>query len=364
MASDWTFEWVRSWDEVWRPDFLSSWISWIERSMNAHVFYEPCLVRAWFESYCQLRRIEPRFAIARNRHGGHAFLPLVLDHRGLKEAWLRIIQPVGSNEFDYHDPVFVDGDPQRPCEGFWRALRDDLARWGREASLVQLPRVREPCTSGFGLFRSAESAPYLDLSRFASYEELLCALPAKSRQDVRRKQRKLDKLGPLTLRVFGEVDTASALDGLADLLAEHARKWPQSYKAPGFHHRVLRYAQERGVLHFSVLETGGQPASWHLGFLHHRRFYWYFPAFAPEVAEFSPGMVHVALLVERAFRHDAQVFDFLRGEEAYKRRWANGTVSLCSWRQRLSGLEAVSREALRAVFRRAGRAIRKAVKGA
>jgi hypothetical protein len=76
-------------------------------------------------------------------------------------------------------------------------------------------------------------------------------------------------------------------------------------------------------MHVSTLVFRGQPIHWHFGLRHGRRFYWYKMAYDAAFAAYSPGKVHVALLLEECMRDGVEVFDFLCGDEAYKFAWTS-----------------------------------------
>ncbi len=58
--------------------------------------------------------------------------------------------------------------------------------------------------------------------------------------------------------------------------------------------------------------------------------YYYLGGFDPDYAALSPGALLVGHAIEAAVREGAVAFDFLRGREAYKRRWgARDTPTYC-----------------------------------
>jgi len=351
-SEGWRFEWLITWDEVWDPAFVRQWEGWMEASPDAHVFFHPALVRAWTETYRPLRRLEPRFLIGRRGEDCTVFFPLVLDRCGWKDAWLRVIRPVGYNEYDYHDPVWAGERTPTLTSSFWQALREGLNRQ-KMADVASVPRVREPCATEGNGFAEVNKAPFIPLSGIGSIEELLSRFSGKSRYNLRRERAQLERLGALRLRVFGQDEVQPALGVLPDFLRAHVDKWPGAYRADGFFGRLVSHGLPSGVLHVSVLEVGGKAVSWHIGFFCRRRFYYYVPAFNHEAARCSPGMVHLVKLIEDALARGATVFDLLTGEEAYKLRWTNTSTVLYGFTMRMPGLGSWVRSAGRKALRRA-----------
>ena len=72
----------------------------------AHVFFHPALCMAWLETYRPIRKLEPLFCIGDSNHN-HFFLPLVLWRKNWKNAFQKVIVPVGYSDFDYHEPYCI-----------------------------------------------------------------------------------------------------------------------------------------------------------------------------------------------------------------------------------------------------------------
>jgi len=138
----------------------------MEKSPDAHVFFEPSMVRAWYETYRNRRRIEPRFLIFRPNSECTVFYPLVLDRGRWKDVWLRVIEPVGHNGFDYQDPILSGGCSATIGSSFWQAIVDELSASGGGFDLFEIPRVRQGRTLGFEGFSETGKAPFLELVGF------------------------------------------------------------------------------------------------------------------------------------------------------------------------------------------------------
>jgi CelD/BcsL family acetyltransferase involved in cellulose biosynthesis len=336
LLKDCRFEWLTRWDEVWEPSFVKWWKELMEQSPDGHVFFEPCMVRAWYETYRNLRRIEPRFLIAHLNSECTAFYPLVLDRGRWKDVWLRVIEPVGRNEFDYQDPI-VSGDCTKAISSsFWQAVVNELSGAGGDFDLFAIPRVRQGRTLGFEDFAKTGGAPFLELSKFESFEQLLKILPKQLRQDIGRQQRRLSDLGTLKMDVIGKDDLSYAMEILPNFLSHHRVRWeptcsklmPYPSREGDFYKNLLANVLPCGFLHISVLKCGEEAISWHVGFLYKRRFCYGTPTFNSAFSNYSPGKVHLAKLIEEAFRQHVEIFDFLAGQESYKFQWTQQTTSL------------------------------------
>ena len=117
------------------------------------------------------------------------------------------------------------------------------------------------------------------------------------------------------------------------ILDEHTKKWPNSYKAPGFHDKLIKYGLSEGISHLSELRLNDKAISWHLGFIYKARFYWYLPVYKAEFSQYSPGKVHLYFCIEDAIKKNANIYDFLRGDEDYKSLWTKESIPIyeLSW---------------------------------
>jgi CelD/BcsL family acetyltransferase involved in cellulose biosynthesis len=285
----------------------------------------------------------------------------VLDRGGWKDAWLRVIQPVGRNEFDYQEPIVSGNCTKAIGSGFWQAIVNELSGSFGDFDLFEIPRVRQERTLGFEGFSEAGGAPFIELSRFESFEQLFTTLPQPLRQDVRRQQRRISALGTLRMDVVGKDDLSYAMEILPGLLSHHRARWaptcpklmPWPNREDDFYKKLLANVLPSGFLHMSVLKCGEEAISWYVGFLYKRRFYAETTTFNSAFSNYSPGKVHVAKLLEEVFRQGAEVFDFLAGRESYKLWWTQQAIGLYRLSILMPGLLPRLRDSSRRLLRKA-----------
>jgi CelD/BcsL family acetyltransferase involved in cellulose biosynthesis len=332
-VSNWQFEWITSWDEIWRYEFLNKWRDIIDSSPDAHVFFEPSLVKAWVETYIRLENIHPRFLIGHFGNEIIIFMPLVYVKKGWKNACQHTMLPVGYSEFDYHDPIVMGCPDSEILNSFWKELFVAIfSKWGRSLDVLAISRLRSSVTEGDFKVSQSECAPFINLKGINSSGELLGTLSQSLRGDIKRQKKRLENIGEIKLRVFSKDETAEALNILPSIISEHTRRWPRSYKAPGFHKSLVINCLNTGIMHMSELLVAGEPISWHIGFLHRSRYYWYMPVYRSEYQQYSPGKLHLYMCVEEALKKGVAIFDLLRGDEDYKRQWAKESINLFNLR--------------------------------
>jgi CelD/BcsL family acetyltransferase involved in cellulose biosynthesis len=324
----WRFDWITNWDEIWSEPFLARWNAWMRDSPTSHVFFHPTLVRVWVETYMPLRRMEPRFLVAK-KDSCTAFLPMVLWRRNWKNAFQRLLIPVGYSDYDYQDPIFVGDTGDDVRQGFWKELPLAICRdLGYDYDTMELTGIRESVACSEGFVMQGDLCPWCDLSGFSDGESFLQSLSKSLRGDIRRQECRMSEMGEISYHVFHAGDISTANETLDSFLRAHTSRWPQAYKPPGFHSRLIRLGLPAGVVHFSFLKVGANVVAWHLGFVHALRFYYYMPAHKTEYAKVSPGKILLYYCVRDAIQSRLKVFDHLRGEENYKTGWTNRSERL------------------------------------
>ncbi len=334
-----------SWDEVNAPAFVDEWSRWLELDPDPHVFFHPAVARSWCDTYRAFQEVSPRFCVA-VIDGVTLFLPLVLWKRSWKSGFLRMLVPVGFAEFDYHDPV-VTG-PRKPelLSRFWSLLERELfsdAATGHD--VVDTSGFRFSCGAQ-GWEQSEDVCPYVDLTPFADFPAYMAKISKSLRQDIGRQKRRMAEIGELRYRVFAPAEPEDALALLPLFLEMHARRWPNAFRAPGYHEGLVRSGIPAGIVHFSALFLGAEPISLHLGFRYRQRYYYYLPVFLEQYAAYSPSKVHLSMLKEDFFAHGSGIFDYLRGAESYKSGWASAVAPLYEFRQDASSLQTSVRKGI------------------
>jgi CelD/BcsL family acetyltransferase involved in cellulose biosynthesis len=88
-----------------------------------------------------------------------------------------------------------------------------------------------------------------------------------------------------------------------------------------FHREVASQLLEREILDLYRLDLNGRAVALLYCFAEKGRGYYYLGGFDPEYARYSVGTVLTAYAIQQSIARGHAVFDFLRGNEAYKYRW-------------------------------------------
>ncbi len=236
-------------------------------------------------------------------------------------AW-RTLRAMGSGASDYLHPL--------ARAGYEDAVAREVSQHLREMAKVDLfdlhqIRSNQPLAANTPARARIEQATCLLLDLPETYDAYLATLSKSLRYDVRRLEKSLFNEGRATVEPVGEEQIGQGLDILFE---QHKRRWrkrglPGAFmaRAQRFHHEWGRLAIREGWLWLSILRLDSQP----IGAIYAMRFgptcYYYQAGFDPAHGSISPGTLLVAATIRRAMDEGLGHFDFLRGDEPYKRRW-------------------------------------------
>jgi CelD/BcsL family acetyltransferase involved in cellulose biosynthesis len=287
---------------------------------------------AWLSTWWKINspKGEPLVLVARERGRTIGILPLYAERTGLGGRRLRLMGDgiVGS---DYLGAAAQPDEAPRVCGAFARWLAaaavDELDLDGLfdDDPLVSALRA---ATAGRAAVTPRYLCPHV---RFAgSFDAYLDGLPDGIGQQWRRRRRWLEKRPGYRLDVLSS--PAEVALGIDVLLALHRRRWAQEGgsdaidgpRLEAFHREAARRLAGLGWAQVFVLHVEGAPRAALYGFRHGDRFAFYQAGLDPDWRARSVGTVLLGQVIQRCFVEGLSEFDFLRGSEPYKLRWATG----------------------------------------
>lgn len=318
------------------PEILADPSAW-ERLRREAPTETPFLTPDWLEAW--------------SRHLGPAGPPVLLavvegaELRGLAPlhrtrigaTGLTALRPLGLGVSDYLD-LLLSPAPEERRAGLGQvmeALETRLTAW----DLLDLPNLPADSptidaltslTGDRGL-RSIVLPGYVcpSIALEGTWGDFSKSRPSKFRYNLRSRLRRLGELGDVRFRTATDAEDARGC--LGELTHLHARRWQgqrtstifsSSARGRAFYAEVVGSYASRGLLDLTVLEVGGRLAAGSLGFVDRDTFYYYLPAWEPELSAYAPGSLLLAHLVQRAFEQGLRRFDFMLGDEPYKAVWA------------------------------------------
>jgi CelD/BcsL family acetyltransferase involved in cellulose biosynthesis len=313
------FEWVKDPEKIKRE-----WTALDDGSLPGAVFHSFEWQATWLATLGAA--FEPRLLVGResdtNRVAG--ILPLYIERRGLKRrAGLVADGTVGSDFLGLVAPA---------------ARQAELApRFAREASraLAGIDRVEllemldgDPLLEGFPAYERVARyrCPLAELGD--DLEAYLDSRPNGFGSQVKQRRRSLEKQHGFELIISQEPD--EVVRALDDLFVLHRARWHEEggsqaftdERVETFHRASARLLAARGWARVAVIKVGGEPIAAGYGFARAGRFAYYQAGMLPEWRKKSAGTVLLGELIGRAHAEGLREFDFLRGEEPYKKIWA------------------------------------------
>ncbi|MCW5965855.1 MAG: GNAT family N-acetyltransferase [Bryobacterales bacterium] len=317
-------------EEALSGTLATEWENLIRGSM-AEVFSHP----AWYNAYRVAEGIREIGIVCARQNGELVgLLPLARcrnDYRGL---FFPVVAPFARG--DFQPPIIR---PDLVAELLPQLLDKAIQHFKHPGTIwwpfipnddPSLPVLRDYfLRRGMPTFEETEVAPRLRVNGL-SFAELEKTWSSNHRIDVRRRRKRLAETGAVSLWTPSTLEEAEAL--LSEFFEVHDEKWlsqgyPGKFQSPRARRlftECLRRMWGRGM-YFTTVRCGDVHVSYHFGFLSGGWIQWYRPAYRSEYFGFSPGKIHVALLLEEACRNGWNGLDFLLGEEPYKQLWSNET---------------------------------------
>lgn len=192
-----------------------------------------------------------------------------------------------------------------------------------DALLVRAHAALDPTWGSRFVVLPGDPCPTLLAPKPADYEPIL------AKQSLRRHEKALAKRG--ALRLDRITDRAAIRALLPDFFAQHVARRACSGDRSNladahsrtFYEALLDLLDPSAELHFVRLLCGNTTVAFHLGFVRAGRFTWYKPTIHVDYWDEGPGEVLLKKLMEAARDQGLVEFDFTRGDEAFKRRFAN-----------------------------------------
>ena len=220
-----------------------------------------------------------------------------------------------------------------------QALGSDLAANGEPVHAIDQAPAVAPSQPAGAASASAPSSPASSPPSSppsGDIESYLAVLGQKPRYHIRRSLRQYALLGPLNLEVAQTVDQAHAV--MAELQTLHSAYWaskgrPGAFLNPyvvSFHQQLIDAAFARGEVQLLRLSAGDKVISCMYNFVYRGQIYHYQSGINYTLfdGQDSPGLVSHAMAVSFNAAAGHRVYDFMAGDQQYKRSLCTDTGEL------------------------------------
>lgn len=289
------------------------WQELVEHSPQATPFQTWEWQSTWFKHFG--RASKPLFWALYDGETLVGWMPMVVSRR----TWSSL-RAMGSGPSDILGPI--------AREGYEQAVAEEFSKWlqGRAvASVYDIHQIRENNPLSQKWTQPIEQANCLVLNLPKSWDDYLAMLGKSLRFDVRKLDKKPFATGEARIVTVTEENWEW---GLEWLFTTHKLRWKERHlpgaflgKQQAFHKEWLPLALKQGMIWLSIMEFDGKVVGAVYAMNLHKRVFFYQAGFDPTFKTLSPGTMLVAHTIRRAISENKEEFDFLRGDEGYKRRW-------------------------------------------
>ena len=234
---------------------------------------------------------------------------------------------LGSTDLvDYHDFLSAGRPDPRSVEAIARAVDEmpgvDSIRFqsipGNSATITGFRESAEKL--GWEVeIKQEDVAPRIELP--ASWDAYLGALRKKDRHELRRKLRRLEAAGEMRqIELSRPDDVEAAMDDFMVLYRMSTTDKAEFMTADRerFFRTVAVALARDCTTRLSFLEIDGEKVAVSLSFVCGGVRYLYNSGYNPARSSLSVGFLNHALTIKRSIEEGLRVFDFMRGDEAYK----------------------------------------------
>jgi CelD/BcsL family acetyltransferase involved in cellulose biosynthesis len=273
--------------------------------------------------------LSPEFTLAVGRFRADARVAVLSDQAGIAGFFpyerhaLGIGRPIGAGLTDCQGLVGPAG-LEVDVRALLRACR--LSVWEFDHLLAE--------QAAFAPYHAeTRTEPVMDLSAgFDAYAENARRQAPKTVKTVRYKERKLGReVGEVTY-TFSERDPAELRRLMAWKSGQYRRTGRTDRFAEAWIVSLVEHLHETGTGVLSVLRAGGRPVSAHLGLRAGTFMAGWFPAYDPEFAKYSPGMIGHLRMAEAAASATVTQIAMGRGGREYKDWLKNGEFLIAEGR--------------------------------
>lgn len=236
-----------------------------------------------------------------------------------------------SDPYSQYGDVLIDTDVDREVmiAAAWSRIRtlpgiDAIRLRHVRSDALAAPFLSHHCQPVGG----TDSAPALDLTRFADEAAYEARYTRTQRRRRRRIRQELEEKGALDFRLL---NPGPEFDSLIERIIAEKRHW---LDARGLHSRPLadphlaeflrRLATGRSLqVVLSVLSCAGEPVAYEFGLRFGRHHFGYITAHDHRLTDASPARLHMDLSQRRALNDGMRAFDLMVPGDPHKLSWSN-----------------------------------------
>lgn len=318
------------------PSYADAWDELLAADIGSSTVF---LTREWILNWWKIFGDGKKLSILMIFDGSRlvGIAPLAIIEKNSIASPFRIVRFLGSGVADHLDFCIHPEYQEKAMSRIFEFILNDLS-WDA-LDLVDIPDdsrnlpIIRQMMDRHGVayaIRPSIVCPFLSINGY-TWDSFYAARRSKStRQDLRRRKRRLDEKGSLTFRRYEKSEAVEHI--FPQLFSVYNKRWENKNlsisftgKLEGsFYRDVAADLARIGKLHLLTMELDGKVIAFTLSAFHGSQFTWLITAYDPEFDRFFPGELILTQLLEEVIRSGRfNEFDFTRGDEPYKFKWTD-----------------------------------------
>ncbi len=186
-----------------------------------------------------------------------------------------------------------------------------------DSNLLLLEKMME--SSGYTCQRHHRFYNWFHRTEGQSFADYMASRPARVRNTVTRKQRKLEREHGYDIRFFSGDDLQQAM---VDYHTVYDASWKAKEQFVGFVEGLAEQFSQQGWLRLAILYVDKKPVAAQFWFVAHGKASIFKLVYDQAWMRYSPGTILTAYLLRYVIDIDkVEEIDFLTGNDAYKQEW-------------------------------------------
>jgi CelD/BcsL family acetyltransferase involved in cellulose biosynthesis len=308
------------------------WDDLVRRAQPAHPFLTHAWFRTWWDAFGGDRRLY--VVVVHDGRGPIAIAPLMRARTKVLGVEVDAVEPIVNDHTPRYEFILTDRR-RAACRTIWEHLRDAGHGW-QLLFARQLPSgsitlsTLAACAEQDGYLvgrRTWESSPFVSFS--GTWARFYAARSRNHRSKVNTGLNRLRRLGAVQLETVTEgpmIETA-----LQDGFRIEAAAWKArtgtaivcDETVGRFYRDLATRAASAGTLRLLFLNVAGRRIAFAYALEAYNRLFVLKAGYDPEFARYSPYNVLCALVFQDAFARRLDEYEFLGGNEAWKRSWTD-----------------------------------------
>ncbi len=247
---------------------------------------------------------------------------------------VKILQYVGTKEFDYCSPI-ISNLASHIDETIFNETWKKILKSINGYDLIYFDKQPEKIQSFENPFVKYLKNTYLSkvylIQLPNSNEEYIEKFSDKKFfYELQRTTKKLNQENTVNFKILENDELINIRSLIVNKAASlNTKKIKHNLDEKFINYFVELKKRKKEIFNLSVLEIDKEIIAANLGFVYQNTFYYYMPTiFSDKYRKYSPGKVLIYYLIQWCIKNKIKIFDFGLGDEDYKKYWSNYKINL------------------------------------